>query len=283
MKMDLLKIAVIAIIVVVVIAVIAMVWAMMRKSGDSRSSSSNSSQSSQNSSGSSSSNGHRFHAHAPRGQSRYTVTKGKLVEEQQEVHAAAPAQQAQAQEFPRHAAQAGNRVSEHRAMAQEASRFQVQAPVQTQSQESSQRFEVMSEGARSVTVERVADLFSVRRNVEAELGVTEEEMDRMVAAYRKKSEYRERRLPVNQHFNLDDYKDSKKVMRESANVGATFKGSKRGTITGEVYKVYGKNATKNRVASNADVMSMEVDADRHEAHLAKIRERRANGYLEVRN
>jgi len=270
--MNYLKISVIAILVIVVIVVVAMLWRASRRSDNSRRSSDDLSESNRSSNSSVGSDSNRFHANAARGQSRYTVTKGKLMEDEPQVQATAPQVQAQQPEFPRHAAQAGNRKDEQRFLAQQSSRA---AAVEN-------RFEVTAESSRVVNVARVADLFSVKRNIAAELGVSEEEENKMVEAYKKKSEYRERRLPVNQHFNLDDYKDSKKVMRESANASVSFKGSKRGTITGEVYKTYGKNATRNRNASNADVMSMEVDADRHEAHLAKIRERRANGFLEVR-
>lgn len=280
--MDYLRIAVIVIMVIVIIAVIAMVWRATRRSDNSRSASGSYSDNSHSVSGSGTADAHRFAVHAPRGQARYTVTKGKLAEETPEVQAQAPPAQGQQQEFPRHAAQAGNRTREQRILAQQVADSRIEVQAASQPQEQSERFEATADSATVVTVERLADLFSVKRNVEAELGVSEEEMQKMVAAYQKKSEYRERRLPVNQHFNLDDYKDSKRVMRESANTAANFQGTKRGTITNAIYKKYGKNFTKQGNGSNADVMSMDVDADRHEAHLAKVRERRANGYLEVR-
>lgn len=272
--MNIVKIGAIAIVVIVVVVIIAILWMVSRGNNNSRSASVSSSEREQSFSSSGSSNGSHFPVRSARGQSKYTVTKGQLVGDGAgEVRNPAPQVQAQQQEFPRHAAQAGNKMEEHRFMAHN--------PKPTAEKES--RVEVKADSARTVMVGRLADLFSVKRSIEEEFGVSEEEMEKMVAAHRKKSEYRERRLPVNQHFNLDDYKDSKKVIRESANAGATFKGSKRGAITGDVYKTYGKNAVRARNASNADVMSMSVEADAHEAHLAKVRERRATGHLEVRN
>jgi len=107
--------------------------------------------------------------------------------------------------------------------------------------------------------------------------VTQEELERLVQAYKKKSEYKERRLPVNAHFNIQDYKDSKNVMRESALHVNSAKGSKRGQITAQIYKKHGKNFTVQREVRNGGTTTND-----DEPHIPASKQVRNQGSLTIR-
>lgn len=235
----------------------------------------------------------RISVSAPRGESRYRVTKGKLLEEQSAEVAPQPKIEVQApapeHEFPRNLALAGNKMNDYLPknetprVAVNASRTvqskQELADVETDhdsDQEVNQSEEQIEEvvaksDRRTVRVARVADLFSPQENIEEELGVDAVELDKMVKAYKKKTEYKERRLPVNAHFNIDDYKESKNVMRESAVNAASSRGSKRGQITAQIYKKHGKNFTVQREEVNGSNMSVGDDEEVHEAPQKLVR------------
>jgi ribosomal protein L23 len=134
---------------------------------------------------------------------------------------------------------------------------------------------------KTVHVSSVAELFSVKEDVEAEFGVTPEEMGAMVAQYKKSREYVERALPVSRYFSIDTYNESRQTLRESAKVMGVNHATKRGQITGAIYKKYGKNFTKSRHQATGDVMSSVVGNAEHREHLAKDRGSRAQGHLEV--
>jgi uncharacterized protein (UPF0333 family) len=142
-----------------------------------------------------------------------------------------------------------------------------------------------AQDAELVKVPRMAELFSPKRDVLAELGVTPEEFEAQVAAYQKKHEYRERAIPVSHNFNLDAYKDSKKVLRESAKNAVNPYGHKKGNIVANIYKTYGKNLTKtgqNRHAFEADVPSLISNPTLHARQKELAKDRTPNGTLVAR-
>lgn len=218
----------------------------------------------------------RISVSAPRGESRYRVTKGKLLDEQPAVVVEQPTIEVQAaapeHEFPRNLALAGNKMQDYLPK-NNTPRISVNASQQEvedadsddqleENQEPEEIVEVQSD-RRTVTVARLADLFSPQENIEEELGIDAAELDKMVNAYKKKTEYKERRLPVNAHFNIEDYKESKNVMRESAVNAASSRGSKRGQITAQIYKKHGKNFTVQSEKVSGSNMSVGDQEDNH--------------------
>jgi hypothetical protein len=134
----------------------------------------------------------------------------------------------------------------------------------------------------TVYVESIAELYSPKEDIEAELGVTEEELQKMVQSYKKSHEYRERRVPVSRYFSLGAYNESKAVLRASAvNVGQNH-ASKRGKITEAVYKKYGKNFTTQRSQPQGDVMSLTSTPELHARQMELEKSRRNPGHLVVR-
>lgn len=74
--------------------------------------------------------------------------------------------------------------------------------------------------AKSVTFDRVEvesakDLFSAPDGVLAELGMTKEELDAELEKYEKKRTFRQRKIPVNKNFDMDDYKNARAYTRKS--------------------------------------------------------------------
>ena len=238
----------------------------------------------------------RISVSAPRGESRYRVTKGKLLEEQPAAVAEQPkvevATVAPEHEFPRNLALAGNKMQDYLPknntprVAVDSQRIAVKAERAVESLEevdtdhdSDDQLEEPEEeivepekedevaavqgGRRTVTVARLADLFSPQENLEQELGIDAAELNKMVSAYKKKTEYKERRLPINAHFNIEDYKESKNVMRKSAVNAASTRGSKRGQITAQIYKKHGKNFTVQKPEVNGGNMSIGDQEDNY--------------------
>jgi hypothetical protein len=249
----------------------------------------------------------RISVSAPRGESRYRVTKGKLMEDESQVKAEQPKIEVQAaaeQEFPRNLAMAGNKMNDYlpknSGQEEKPDRIKVEAKYnddqnedveeedQQQSDEEEQQVEFKNRtqpqhdydtSRRTVTVSRLADLFSPKENIEEELGVDAAELDKLVTAYKKKTEYKERRLPVNAHFNIEDYKESKNVMRESAVNANAARGSKRGQITAQIYKKHGKNFTVQKPEVTGGNMS--IDNDGEDNHTPAVKLPRNNGKLVV--
>lgn len=238
------------ILVIIVICILAMLRKKIVKSGTSASSSPSPSESS-----SSSSSSHRGH-------SKYKVRQGKILtpEEQEQyrlkVESAQKAVQGEnplpsGQEFPRNLAKASNPVSNS-----QLSKFE------------------------KVYVESMAELFSPKNDLETEFGVTQDEFDKLVSNYKKTREFKERKLPVNKHFNMKDYNNVKNVMRESAtNIGINH-ASKRGTITESIYKAHGKNFLKQKISNVGDNISLVSNPimSKDERERSKLRN---NGHLVV--
>ena len=91
--------------------------------------------------------------------------------------------------------------------------------------------------AEVVEVQSSLDLFSPKEDILAELGMTQEELDEELAKYKAEHEYKERRLPVNKNFNMEDYKESRKVLREAPkNDMISMAGSKRDELQRDLLK-----------------------------------------------
>jgi hypothetical protein len=244
----------------------------------------------------------RISVSAPRGESRYRVTKGKLMEDESQAKTEQPKIEVQAaaeQDFPRNLAMAGNKMNDYLpkngGQEEKPDRIKVEAAhdnnqedeqieeEEVETPEFKNRVETQHDydnsDRRTVTVSRVADLFSPKENIEEDLGVDAAELDKLVTAYKKKTEYKERRLPVNAHFNIDDYKESKNVMRQSAVNASAARGSKRGQITAQIYKKHGKNFTVQKQEVTGGNMS--IDNDGEDEHKAPPRQVRNQGKLVV--
>jgi hypothetical protein len=244
----------------------------------------------------------RISVSAPRGESRYRVTKGKLMEDESQAKVEQPKIEVQAaaeQDFPRNLAMAGNKMNDYlpknSGHDEKPDRIKVEAAhnnnqedeqieeEEVETPEFKNRVETQHDydnsDRRTVTVSRVADLFSPKENIEEDLGVDAAELDKLVTAYKKKTEYKERRLPVNAHFNIDDYKESKNVMRQSAVNASAARGSKRGQITAQIYKKHGKNFTVQKQEVTGGNMS--IDNDGEDEHKAPPRQVRNQGKLVV--
>lgn len=218
----------------------------------------------------------------PRG--KYEVQRGQKVE-------VAPPQavpEAKPEDFQRHKAMAGKAesLSELQRKIRSHANFRETESIHAAEQPAQPRTEVKAEPKQRIAVEIVhvdslADLFSVKEDVEAEYGVTQEEMSKMVAQYKKSKEYVERALPVSRYFNIDTYNESRQTLRESAKNMGVNHASKRGQITSTIYKKYGKNFTKSSKQPTGDVMSSIVGNSQHREHLAKDRGSRNHGHLEA--
>lgn len=92
----------------------------------------------------------------------------------------------------------------------------------------------------TVFVRNMAELFSPKEDVEAELGVSQETLNLMVAEYKKTKEYKERKLPINRHFDMDKYTQATQTIRQSS-IPQKAHGDKKGKIVSSIYKKYGKH------------------------------------------
>lgn len=260
-------VALVVIILVIIVLIAIVCVAIRRKDRDSRSQSSES-QSTQ--SNSSSSSGSRWETRAPNQNDHpsdnYVVMTGKPSQPQQA--AQAPQQRVPVNAaFPRHAAKAGKK--------------DFSAQIQNSIQQQQQHIAVETGKEETIYVESMADLYSPKQDLMAELGVDKETLDKMVQSYKKNHEYKERKLPVSRYFNVESYNDSKAVLRESAiNLGRNV-GSKRGKITGSIYKKYGKNVTKAHVTFPGEVSSLIPNSEAHALEIQKSQGRRNQGTLVV--
>lgn len=244
----------------------------------------------------------------PLGQPKYEVMRGRPVEVQVPVQAAQPVPPAQIpeHEFPRNKAQNSRqgyqeRQASHPRVQVHQPRVKVNQPAENPSQndlinrthqphanvsqtapEVQERVQVQA--GETIFVRNIAELFSPKEDIEADLGVTQDQLDHMVSAYKKTREHKERPLPMNKHFSVEGYNESKNTIRNSAlNAVGTF-GSKRGTIVKEIYRKYGKNFAKQPVQSqnSASVMASIPSAETT-AQIKDTRDKRRNpGYLTVR-
>lgn len=161
--------------------------------------------------------------------------------------------------FPRHAAKAGNNP--------DFASLKVNAPTA--------KYE-------TVFVESVAELFSAKEDIEAELGVTQEEFDKMVEARKKSKEVSERPVPVSRYFNLDKYTESRQTLKASAINAGMVDASKRGKIVASIYRKYGNKLGPRSYKSNANVMAA-LDTEEDSARvIAEANADRSHGHLEVR-
>lgn len=138
-------------------------------------------------------------------------------------------------------------------------------------------------GIETIYVRNLAEAFSPKEDIEAEFGVNEDELQSMVEAYKKRTEPKERKLPINKHFNMDSYNNSKNTIRQSAMNMRGNTGEKRGQITKNIYKTYGKNFIKqpNR-QQQGDVMAAVVTSEQHKQNMVDQKRRNNPGSLTVR-
>lgn len=277
--------------VIVVIIIICLIVGIVRRkahidkeSADRSSSASDSSSSSSESSGSSSSSASRSRSH-PRHRARtaarpsnYRVMNGRPVDASQvKANASRPQAPVAEEQFPRVIAKAGkesyaetmDKVLGHEARSNRSS------------SDRRSNVSVSSANIETVEVQSIADLFSPKEDIEADLGVDQETLDMLVQQYKDGKEYKERKLPVNRHFNMDSYKASKASLRESAINVNNGNGSKRGQITSAIYKKYGKNFTTKKSQNVGDVMSTISSDQQHRDNLESQKGRRNPGHLEV--
>lgn len=268
----------IVVIVILIIVVLLIIVALMKSSkGSSRSPSSSSTAVTPTRSSSSSSPSSSSSESTPR--MRHRVTMGKPVEEQPKVEAS---------QFPRTMANAGNKMSEHKFLAKNGDAEETEVILEKEEIEAEEKkvppmVETSgdNQSVRVVTVARMADLFRAQTNIEDELGLSPEELEKMVQSYKKKTEYRERRLPVNSHFTASDLKKTRQVQRESVRNGNSFTGSKRGNIVKETFKAHASNFTAQKPQTFGGVMSIMTDPEKHRAQMQKSIERRNPGHLVV--
>lgn len=230
----------------------------------------------------------RHSVSAPRAKSEYELVRGPKVETE------APAQTAEASQnqpgFPRYEAAAGK--ADSLATMQQKIRSHAQfRDLEEPKQEKTvvanpvtQNKTVVSNTlVESIKVASIAELFSPKQDVEAEFGVTEEEVQKMVAQYKASHEFKERALPVSRYFNMENYTESRQVLRESAKNLNKNHASKRGQITNAIYKKYGRSfAAPTKVQNNPDVMSAVVGNAQHRELMAEQKGSRNLGKLEVR-
>jgi len=116
-----------------------------------------------------------------------------------------------------------------------------------------------------VFVRNIAELFSPKEDIQAEYGVSDEQLAHMVSTFKQGKEYKERKLPINRHFDMDKYKQATQTIRESS-IPQKGHGSKKGTIVGSIYRKYGKNfiAENHQGANKGDVMASITQQTQHE-------------------
>lgn len=272
------------IIIIVVICVILMLLAAMSKAKSDKNRGSRSASSSSDSRSSSSD------SRSP-GRSRYRVEKGNPIEQTQapvqpktEVQASNGSAQF---DFPRHEAKANRRVPTK--VEDWGTQFETEAPRQDQAKINNQAIannpiRTKVQNFETIHVRHISELFSPKEDTLDEFGVTPQEMEKMVEAYKKKQVSKEPKLPINKNFNLESYNKSKETLRASSIHGNATGGSKRGQITKSIYKKYGKNfASKQSAQAAPDVMASIPNAKQHEEAKERQNLRRNPGQLVVRN
>jgi hypothetical protein len=126
----------------------------------------------------------------------------------------------------------------------------------------------------------MADLFSPKQNIEQEYGVTEDKLAEMVSTFKQGKEYKERKLPINRHFDMDRYRRSTQTIRESS-IPQKGHGSKKGTIVGAIYRKYGKNFTSQSIQgqNRGDIMASITQQEQHERVVQNTQGKSSRGIL----
>lgn len=172
-------------------------------------------------------------------------------------------QNANNQGFPRHAVQASNKSN---------SNFKVE-----NSSKPKHTVKLNHEN-NTVHVDRIANLFSVKDNFLQDYNVTKEEMDALVEKYKASKEYKERRVPINKNFDLQEYNNARGTIRDSTYHNKS--GSKKGNIMVEVWKTYGKTLTKKqRPTASGNVDALGVSEKDHANAIQRSKARSNMGTL----
>lgn len=154
-----------------------------------------------------------------------------------------------------------------------------------QQEQQSVAVEAAADNIETVYVRHIAELFSPKEDVLGEFGVTPEQLNEMVSNQRQRMVHQERKLPINRHFNMDNYKASKETIRRSS-IPEKGHGSKKGKITQQIYKQYGRNFTSMSVdgkrgakGSHANVMAKNVAPEQHQQAVQASAGRSSQAYL----
>lgn len=96
-----------------------------------------------------------------------------------------------------------------------------------------------------VNIPSIADLFTPTENYMDQFGVSEEQLNQLVEKYKDSRTYKERNLPINRYFSMQSISTADSILRASAAQKHT--GAKKGTITADIYKMYGKELSRRRI------------------------------------
>lgn len=164
-------------------------------------------------------------------------------------------------EFPRMEAMAGRKDIQET----EKVKPQISQKVQAAPSRPQPKIEVKQEKpVETVFVRNMAELFSPKEDVEEELGIPQERLDQMVAEYKKTKEYKERKLPINRHFDMDKYTQATQTIRQSS-VPQKSHGDKKGKIVSSIYKKYGKHFTSQKAQGvNPEIKATLTTPDQHQ-------------------
>jgi hypothetical protein len=102
----------------------------------------------------------------------------------------------------------------------------------------------------------------------------------MVSTFKKGKEYKERKLPINRHFDMNKYEQANQTIRESS-IPQKGHGSKKGTIVGSIYRKYGKNFTNHSVQgqNRGDIMASITQQEQHERVVRNTQGKSSRGIL----
>jgi hypothetical protein len=195
-------------------------------------------------------------------------------------------------EFPRVQAQAARKPVTQPIQETEKVKPMVQAPqqpkipVRQEVKQEQPKQEVRQEEPKkqveTVFVRNIAELFSPKENIEEELGVSEEQLQRMVAEYKKTKEHVERKLPINRHFDMDKYTQATRVIRESS-VPQKGHGDKKGKIVTSIYKKYGKHFTTQKMQGvKPEVKATTTTPEQHQQAVRNAQGKSSKGKLATR-
>lgn len=164
-------------------------------------------------------------------------------------------------EFPRMEAMAGRKDIQET----EKVKPQIAQKVQMAPSRVQPKIEVKQEKPmETVFVRNMAELFSPKEDIEEELGITQEHLNQMVAEYKKTKEYKERKLPINRHFDMDKYTQATQTIRQSS-VPQKSHGDKKGKIVSSIYKKYGKHFTSQKAQGvNPEIKATLTTPDQHQ-------------------
>jgi hypothetical protein len=137
-----------------------------------------------------------------------------------------------------------------------------------------------SDNTERIYVKSMAELFSPKENIQAEYGVSEQQLAEMVSTFKKGKEYKERKLPINRHFDMNKYEQANQTIRESS-IPQKGHGSKKGTIVGSIYRKYGKNFTNQSVhgQNRGDIMASITQQEQHERVVRNTQGKSSRGIL----